>query len=130
VGRIEASFQTLDERLRRIVADVSALDEDKGGIDVYDLPARIDARLPEEILAFAEARQTIAHAWGATVYADVMSHFAAGERYMNRVWSAAADGYVDEARAYIARALEQFEETLEQLEGLKTRPALSQRARR
>ena len=37
-----------------------------------------------------------------------MSAFAAGERYLNRVWSASADGYVDEAREYIERAREQF----------------------
>jgi hypothetical protein len=37
-----------------------------------------------------------------------MNHFAAGERYLNRVWSASVDGYVDECRAYIGHAREQF----------------------
>ena len=39
-----------------------------------------------------------------------MSDFAAGERYLNRVWSASADGYADEAMDYIDRARQQFEE--------------------
>ncbi len=38
-----------------------------------------------------------------------MSDFAAGERYLNRVWSASADGYVEEAKSYIHRALIQFQ---------------------
>ena len=36
------------------------------------------------------------HVFGMQNYADVMSNFAAGERYINRVWSASTDGYVDE----------------------------------
>jgi hypothetical protein len=45
---------------------------------------------------------------GLQSYADVMSAFAAGERYISRVWSASTDGYVDEARNYLNRATEQF----------------------
>ncbi len=37
-----------------------------------------------------------------------MSAFAAGERYINRVWSASTDGYEDEVRRYLERALNQF----------------------
>jgi len=39
-----------------------------------------------------------------------MSAFATGERYINRVWSASTDGYVDEVRSYLERALQQFRE--------------------
>jgi hypothetical protein len=120
VGRIEADFQTLDERLRRIVDDVATLEREKTTLDVYDLPGRIDARLPEEIVAFADARKTIGTVWGATAYADVMSHFAAGERYLNRVWSTAADGYIDEAHASLTRSLEEFSLALGHFEAAKT----------
>ena len=54
--------------------------------------------------------ESIAIAFGLPLYASVMSHFAAGERYLNRVWSCSVDGYIDEAHAYISRAREQFEE--------------------
>jgi hypothetical protein len=40
----------------------------------------------------------------------VMSAFAAGERYINRVWSASTDGYIDEVRSYLERATQQFGE--------------------
>ncbi len=39
-----------------------------------------------------------------------MGAFAAGERYINRVWSASTDGYVDEVRNYLDRATQQFRE--------------------
>jgi hypothetical protein len=39
-----------------------------------------------------------------------MSAFAAGERYINRVWFASIDGYVDKVRGYLDRATQQFRE--------------------
>jgi len=50
------------------------------------------------------------HVFGLQSYADVMSAFAAGERYINRVWSASTVGYVDEVRSYLERATQQFRE--------------------
>ena len=37
-----------------------------------------------------------------------MSRFAGGERYLNRVWSASADGYIDEVHAYLTKARDQL----------------------
>jgi hypothetical protein len=48
------------------------------------------------------------HIFGLQGYADIMSAFAAGERYINRVWSASTDGYVDEVLSYLDRATRQF----------------------
>jgi hypothetical protein len=39
-----------------------------------------------------------------------MSNFVAGERYINRVWSASADGYDEEATAYLRKAEARFTE--------------------
>ena len=44
-----------------------------------------------------------------------MSNFAAGERYINRVWSASADGYDHEARTYLEKAANQFQDAQQQL---------------
>jgi len=51
-----------------------------------------------------------------------MSHFASGERYLNRVWSASADGYIDEVSAYLEKAKLQFSEALEKVRNLKDQP--------
>lgn len=83
----------------------------EGGEDVYELPATIDAEFSSPFSRFVEARESIARLYGVQTYADIMSDFAAGERYLNRVWSAAAEGYVDEAATYLAKAARQLERT-------------------
>jgi hypothetical protein len=127
VTRIAANFEALDSRLRTIVAQIRALDETKDSLDIYAVPDRIDEAFPADILAFVEARESILHAWGAEAYAEVMTHFAAAERYLNRVWSCSADGWIDEAHEYIGRAREQFEEALARFEAraAKAGPAAS-----
>lgn len=55
------------------------------------------------------------HLFGLQVYADVMSAFATGERYVNRVWSASADGYRTEAITYLNKAAGQFRDASRQL---------------
>jgi hypothetical protein len=59
--------------------------------------------------------QSMVHLFGLQTYADIMSSFAAGERYINRVWSASADGYDQEAVNYLDKAANQFAETQQQL---------------
>lgn len=113
---VEANFQALDAALRRIVDNVAALRDERLDIHVYDLPDTIDHRFLKDIEAFVDARHAIAHSWGMQAYAEVMSHFAAGERYLNRVWSTAADGWIDEAHAFLHHSTDQFTEALERLE--------------
>lgn len=84
------------------------LDAGKADIPPYELRFEIDRRFRTDLNRFVAARESLVHIYGLQAYADIMSAFAAGERYLNRVWSASADGYVDEAREYIGRAREQF----------------------
>jgi hypothetical protein len=83
--------------------------------DVHD---RIDELFPKDLTAFVDARQSIVHRYGLPAYAAIMNEFAAGERYLNRVWSASVDSYIDEVQLYIPRVLEQFEKTSELLKSL------------
>jgi hypothetical protein len=55
------------------------------------------------------------HLFGLQTYADIMSNFATGERYINRVWTASADGYDGEAEQYLGKAAEQFRNAQSQL---------------
>ncbi|PAY16837.1 hypothetical protein CKO51_24690 [Rhodopirellula sp. SM50] len=64
----------------------------------------IDDRCAEPLSEFADSRQALVKRFGISVYADVMTEFASAERYVNRSWSAAADGYVDEVDKSIRRA--------------------------
>jgi hypothetical protein len=107
--RLVTNIATVRESLAKVVADVGALERDFENVNVYDVRHRVDACRPD-LAAFADARESIAHRFGLAAYAEVMNHFAAGERYLNRVWSASTDGYVDEAREYVGRAGAQLAE--------------------
>jgi hypothetical protein len=80
---------------------------------------RIDELFAEDLATFVEARESLSHIHGLQVYADVMSHFASAERYLNRAWSASADGYLDEVTAYLDRAQVQFVDALNKVRHLR-----------
>ncbi len=113
----------IDDSLARLVADLEKLDAEKESIPTADLHGEIDKRLRDDLTRFADARHSLAHIYGLQAYADVMSSFAAGERYVNRVWSASADGYGDEAKKYITRAFEQFQDARLRLDALRAEQA-------
>jgi hypothetical protein len=82
----------------------------------------IDERCAEPLSEFAESRQSIVKRFGMKVYAEVMTEFATAERMINRSWSAAADGYVDEIAASLRRAdshLHRAQELLRQAEAAR-----------
>ena len=118
-GRLASNIQHIESSLSRIVENITRLNAEKQSIDTYDVRHRIDELFPEDLTSFVEARESIAQVHGLGVYADVMSYFAAGERYLNRVWSASADGYIDEVNTYLAKAQAQFVESLEKIRQLR-----------
>lgn len=119
VGKLAANIQVIEASMGRIVENISHLNEEKQSINPYDVRHRIDELFCEDIVTFVEARESIGQVFGLAVYADIMSHFASGERYLNRVWSASADGYIDEVAAYLDKAQLQFSEALEKVRRLK-----------
>ena len=70
---------------------------------------RADELLETWVLPFAEVRQTIIQRFGMEEGADVLVTVAYGERMLNRVWSASADGHPQEARACLPEAIAAFE---------------------
>jgi Tfp pilus assembly protein PilV len=116
-----ANLDTLQASLDRIVTNITALNADKQDMSPYDVHGRIDQLFQDDRIAFVEARESISHRYGLQAYADVMSAFAAAERYLNRVWSASADGYVDEVHLYLERACEQFKLSLNKIKDLEDR---------
>ncbi len=104
----------LNQSLDNIVRDLKTLVDgpEKRGEAMRDY---IDDTLRPDLRRFAEARQSMVHLYGMQVYADIMSEFAAGERYLNRVWSMTADGYDDQAKVYLERAIAQFEDAKKEL---------------
>lgn len=108
--RLVGNIEILDKSLSSILANLEALCQRGDDLPVYDARFEIDRLFREDLNDFAEARESMIHVFGIQNYADVMSNFAAGERYINRVWSASTDGYIDEVREYLERARKQFTE--------------------
>ena len=109
VNRVELreSIANVVESLR----EINAGELTRGAV----LRDRIDLKIREDLRRFADARESMVHLFGLQTYADIMSDFAAGERYINRVWSASADGYDDEADTYLKKAAGQFDAAKQQL---------------
>lgn len=116
VETLSSNIEELKSSLAKIVENITALDSSKHEADVYDLPKSIDEKFPADITRFVDARESMIHVFGVQTYADIMSDFAAGERYLNRVWSAAAEGYIDEAHTYLGRSREQFDHAQSKLQ--------------
>jgi fructose-1,6-bisphosphatase/inositol monophosphatase family enzyme len=116
--KLTYNMQAIETSLARIVEKISRLNAQKQSVDIYDIRHRIDELFPDDLTSFVQARESIAHVHGLQAYADVMSSFAAGERYLARVWSASADGYVDEVNTYLDKAQSQFVESLQRIRQL------------
>ena len=121
---VTARIETVESSLEKIAANINKLNSEKQSINTYDMRHRIDELFIDDLDNFVEARESIAHRYGLSAYGEVMSTFAAGERYLNRVWSASADGYIDEVNAYLEKARKQFANSLDKIHQLKSNPDL------
>ena len=121
---VASRIETVEGSIERIATNIKKLNADKHSINTYDMRYRIDELFIDDLEMFVDARESIAHRYGLAAYGEVMSVFAAGERYLNRVWSASADGYIDEVNTYLDKAQEQFSESLKKIRQLKTIPDL------
>lgn len=111
---LETNRSELNESIGNLVRDLSAMNDGKT-IDGEQLRDWIDAQLRPDLRRFADARESMVHLFGLQTYADIMSEFATGERFINRVWSASADGYMEEAANYLKRAADRFRSAQKQL---------------
>ena len=104
---LEMNRNELNESIANIVRDLGEVTDGNPPTREH-LREWIDSTLRHDLRRFAEARESMVHLYGLQTYADIMSEFAAGERYINRVWSSAADGYDEESHRYLDRASAQF----------------------
>jgi len=117
--QLTQNMQAIEASLGRIVENITALNAQKHTYNTYDIRHRIDELFLDDLAAFVEARQSIGHVYSLAAYGDVMTSFAAAERYLNRVWSASADGYIDEVNEYLEKARDEFTLCLDKTNKLK-----------
>ena len=118
---LTANKAELTDSLASIVRNLDELIAAGQEISIDQLRDEIDVRLRNDLRRFADARGSLVHIFSLQTYADIMSEFAAGERYVNRVWSASADGYDHEARTYLDKAVVQFRQAMNQLQAADSR---------
>ena len=116
---ISTNMKSIAENLDHIVANVKKIRSEINPENPQEIHLKIDELLPDYLEKFVDARKTIGHVYGLSAYADVMNFFATGERYLNRVWSASTDGYIDEITLYMEKCEEQFNNAKEALAQLK-----------
>ncbi|RFF31230.1 hypothetical protein [Wenzhouxiangella sediminis] len=110
---VAGNIDTLQTSLDSICRNLDELVGRREKVPPHEFRFEIDRHFRNDLTAFAASRESMQHAFGLQAYADIMSAFAAGERYINRVWTASADGYVDEVMAYLEKAQRQFAEARE-----------------
>jgi hypothetical protein len=99
------AIDELEAILNGIQSTVEQWNVQSEQIDVYNFHGMIDESLAEDLGRFADLREAMIPEFGLDHYARIMTEFALAERTLNRVWSASADGYVDEVRTCLDRAV-------------------------
>lgn len=99
------AIDELSAILARLHATVEQWDKTSAKIPVYDVHGMIDEELADDLGRFADFREALIPEFGLDHYARIMTEFALAERTINRIWSASADGYVDEVQACLTRAV-------------------------
>ncbi len=105
--------------LRRLRQQLSVWQAAEGRPPVYEVHRRIDRQLSDDLARFAELRESLIAAFGLSTFAAVMTEFALAERTINRMWSASADGYIDEIDACLPRAVAHLDLALARLDAAR-----------
>lgn len=115
-GKVEENYAIVNKMARFLRDSVAKLDREVASLAPQQIVDRIDDEFSPAFNDFAEARKSMIQRFDLQTYADVMTQFASGERFMNRAWSAAADGYMDEVEDCVRRANGYLSEVVRLLE--------------
>lgn len=102
-AKTEAEYSLVQKSLDTVAEVIDRLNAEEQRTPAQVLRC-IDDECVEPLSDFAESRQALVKRFGLNTYAEVMTEFASAERLINRSWSAAADGYVDEVATSLRRA--------------------------
>ena len=105
--------------LRDITDNLDRLAGSKEELTCERIHRELDHLIEGPLFDFAQARDSLLATFGFASYARVIAEFTRGERAASRAWSAAVDGYLDEAIKSLELAREVFAGVSVILEGLK-----------
>jgi hypothetical protein len=111
----DASSQTVSrhnilELLPQLRATMQALEQQLTDFNEVTITKRVEDLLNQYVLPLVAAREEVIHLLGRHHGVEVLVAIAQGERLLNRMWSAASDGCLNEVYATFPKALAAFEE--------------------
>ncbi|MFG0286380.1 MAG: hypothetical protein ACF8R7_18355 [Phycisphaerales bacterium JB039] len=109
-----ASAKAAVESLRSELAGVA-----DGRQRTHLIIERLDATRKAHLTPFVDSRVELVGSLGLAGYARIMDIFSAAERQVNRAWSAAADGALNESEACLERASDLLSGTISLLNELQ-----------
>lgn len=109
-GKVAQQFETITSSLATLTTNVSTLQNGLGDMSPRQSLEFIDRECAPAFGDFAESRNALIQRFGMQPYAEIMTQFASGERFINRAWSASADGYMNEAKSSVDRAMAHLNE--------------------
>lgn len=111
-------IRELKEYLQNALQEVKSLNASRQELTCESLYPGIDKITSNFLYNFGLGCHSLQTNFGVQGYNAVMGHFALAERYLNRVWSASADGYLEEAIDYLIKAELELSESLVAIEQL------------
>ena len=112
-GADAVTAETMRTWLETFESSVEQLAHGVDTMECDEIHHRLDPLFVEFGQPFVEHREVLRVAFGGAGFANILGPFASAERRLNRAWSAAVDGYPDEARAQVKAAGPYLQESLE-----------------
>lgn len=101
--------------LQSTVPAIAELNQNFNNYPGMALCEKIDEIQDNFVHPFTERRKTFMDILGVAKGAEILLIIAYAERMLNRVWSAASDGYPDEAKACLKDSLENYQKALSKI---------------
>lgn len=112
-GTGEGSVLGPSQLVAQIQQPLKDLGAEIASLDGTHICQRIEALNDGFVTPLADGRQRFVDRFGLAGGSEALNATAFGERMLNRVWSAAADGHLEEARSSFGEAVEAFAQAKE-----------------
>jgi hypothetical protein len=98
-------FVSAKKNIEEILGSLNTIAQNRDAVPLAQVVQQVDALLKNQVFDIVESRISIIQITGYGPYAEFMSDFAIGERFISRSWSAGVDKYKDESLNYVEKAI-------------------------
>jgi hypothetical protein len=109
-------FSNAKKNIQELLSGLDTIARSRHTLPLKQAVEQVDKLLKNQVFDIVESRMSIIQITGYGPYAEFMSDFAIGERFISRSWSAGVDKYPDESFNYVEKAIPFFEKAQQTLE--------------